>query len=119
LTWAKAHHARAGRWPTTHDGPVVEAVGEKCAQLDKALRLGRRGLGGGTSLLRLLARKCRARPVRRSRLTSEQIAQWADTYWQSHGRWPTASSGPVAEVPGLSWLAIDMALRNGLRGLPA
>src|SRR5262249_21938669 len=34
------------------------------------------------------------------------------------GCWPTAKSGPVPGAPGLTWLAVQMALFSGHRGLP-
>ncbi len=33
------------------------------------------------------------------------------------GKWPTQQSGTIPESPGESWLAVDMALRAGNRGL--
>ncbi len=57
LLWADAHHERTGHWPTAESGPVAEAPGEKWSALDTALRDGTRGLPGGDSLARLLARR--------------------------------------------------------------
>jgi hypothetical protein len=54
----------------------------------------------------------------KARLTVEQILAWADAHHRRAGRWPSAGSGPVREVPGLSWLAVNGALSKGLRGLP-
>jgi hypothetical protein len=55
LAWAEAHFARTGSWPTRGSGAVHEAPEETWKGLDGLLRKGRRGLGGGTSLARLLA----------------------------------------------------------------
>jgi hypothetical protein len=55
LAWADAHRAATGRWPTARSGPVDGVPGEKWFNLDSALRGGRRGLPGGTSLIRLIA----------------------------------------------------------------
>jgi hypothetical protein len=57
LAWADAHFARNGRWPTRLSGPVAFVPGETWGALDSALRDGRRGLPGGDSLARLLARE--------------------------------------------------------------
>jgi hypothetical protein len=62
LSWADAHCARAGAWPTVSTGPVSEALGQSWRYLDYALRYGRRGLPGGDSLARLLDRHRGARP---------------------------------------------------------
>src|SRR5262249_54433912 len=51
-------------------------------------------------------------------LSEGQILAWADAYHRRTGTWPTRQSGPILEAPGETWMAVDMALRNGLRGLP-
>jgi hypothetical protein len=45
---------RTGRWPTADDGAVGSADDERWSSLDQALRVGVRGLRGGTSLSRIL-----------------------------------------------------------------
>lgn len=55
VAWARAHRARTGRWPTSGSGVVPEAPEETWKGIDAALRKGRRGLPGGSSLVRLLA----------------------------------------------------------------
>ncbi|HEX4613032.1 MAG TPA: hypothetical protein VH092_32885, partial [Urbifossiella sp.] len=54
LAWADAHHARTGRWPGKGSGPIGDAPGETWRAMERALREGRRGLPGGSSLPRLL-----------------------------------------------------------------
>src|SRR5438132_13226531 len=54
LAWADAHRARTGQWPRRDSGPVLDEPREKWANVDAALRLGLRGLEGGSSLARLL-----------------------------------------------------------------
>jgi hypothetical protein len=56
LAWADDHHRTTGRWPTRKAGPVAAAPGERWLTTDPALRAGGRGLRGGSSLARLLAR---------------------------------------------------------------
>jgi hypothetical protein len=46
------------------------------------------------------------------------ILAWADTYHEATGRWPNKDSGGVAAARFETWLGVDAALRNGLRGLP-
>src|SRR5262249_51185995 len=119
LAWADAHHLLLGAWPTGHSGPIPEAPGESWAAISTALKAGLRGLPGGSSLARLLARR---RGVRNQkdlpRLTEEQVLAWADAHHQRTGRWPTSYSGPMTGVAGEGWHALDKALRNGYRGLP-
>lgn len=120
LAWADAHRARTGRWPGTRSGPVAEAPGEDWRRVDDDLRKGHRGLAGGSSLARLLAERRGARnPVRPPPLTARRVLAWADAHRRRSGAWPTQNSGPVSGAAGESWKALDAALRQGLRGLPA
>ena len=57
-------------------------------------------------------------PRRVSPLTTGQILAWADAHWRRTGDWPKAISGPVAGAAGLTWAAVESALRIGSRGLP-
>src|SRR5579871_3978469 len=50
--------------------------------------------------------------------TIPQILAWADEHKKLTGRWPIATSGPIAGTLTENWNAIDAALRVGLRGLP-
>ena len=83
-----------------------------------ALRAGVRGLPGCSSLARLLAQH---RGVRNRKalppLTEQQLLAWADAFHQREGTWPTPHAGAILEAPGETWLAADMALRHGQRGL--
>jgi hypothetical protein len=51
-------------------------------------------------------------------LTAEQILAWADAHHERAGRWPNQYAGPVADAPGETWKAVNMALYVGCRGLP-
>jgi hypothetical protein len=120
LRWAEAHYRRAGSWPTLNSGPVTEAPGETWTAVENALRKGRRGLSGGSSLALLLAQKRGARHKHRlPDLAIEQILQWADAFHERAGKWPRRNSGPIPEAMGEKWAAVDYALRIGRRGLPA
>jgi hypothetical protein len=55
ITWALKHRERTGKLPQYKSGPVVEAPGETWGAVDSALRYGKRGLVGGSSLAKLLA----------------------------------------------------------------
>jgi len=119
LAWADAYHARHGEWPNSRSGPIPEAPGETWLAVQSALDAGGRGLPGGSSLTRLLVERRGIRNrVHPPRLTIPQILAWTDAYRARTGRWPTTQSGPIAEAPGETWLAIHAALRLGLRGLP-
>lgn len=119
LAWADAHHEQTGRWPRRDTGRVRDALEEKWRDVDNALRLGLRGLPGEDSLARLLAR---FRGVRNRKglppYTIDQILGWADAFFARHGRWPLNRDGNIDGAPGETWMAVEMALHNGLRGLP-
>lgn len=141
LSWADAHHARTGLWPNVKSGPVSESPEDTWRGIHSALSAGARGLPGGSTLPRLLAMhrgvRNRARlgrsadrnhtrkrpspaerPLRRPQLTIPQILSWADQHQRRTGRWPVCSDGHVTGAPTESWNAINVALSQGLRGLP-
>ena len=119
LMWADAYHARTGLWPNNRSGPIPEASGENWQGIQNALHLGSRGFPGGSSITRLLVQ---FRGIRNRKnpppLTTAQILTWADNHRARTDSWPSENSGPVAEAPGETWLAISQALRKGTRGLP-
>jgi hypothetical protein len=119
LVWADEHHARTGRWPGQHTGRVTAAPDQDWHKIDLALRQGFRGLPGGDSLSRLLAR-ARGLPelAPRPPLTVELILAWADAHRARAKRWPGVLSGPIVEAPGENWRAVNLALHRGFRGLP-
>ena len=118
LGWADAHHRRTGRWPMTESGTVHGVTGETWSGVNGALWQGSRGLRGGASLARLLAKH---RGVRNRKdvptLSRSRILAWARAHHKHTGRWPMQKSGAVLDAPGETWNAIDKALRRGTRGL--
>jgi hypothetical protein len=120
LAWADAHKARTGHWPNKTSGPVKAGyLGDNWLKMDNALKLGLRGLDGGTTLAKLLVE---VRGVRSPRylpeLSEEIILAWADRYYQQTGDWPNDQCAEVVGEKGEDWHNIDAALRQGLRGLP-
>jgi hypothetical protein len=119
LRWIKAHHRRTGTWPRGDSGPISGTNGETWAAVEVALNHGQRGLPGGATLPRLLAEHFGVRnPGQLARLTDRQIRTWARRHRQRTGSWPAADSGPVTDAPGETWCGVDMALKQGWRGLP-
>ncbi len=118
LAWADAFHARTGRWPNLHSGAIPGSFGESWRKVDSALRLGLRGLARGPSLAQLLAQRRGARnQTNIPPLSLNKILTWADTFFRQHGVWPKETSGRIPDAPGETWLAVDRALRVGVRGL--
>lgn len=119
LAWADAHRAQTGSYPNLNSGEVRGAAGEKWRLIDTCLRQGLRGLPGGGSVARLLARERGVRNIRAlPDLAVEKILAWADAHHAAHGGWPSSASGPVEAAPGETWSAVHAALSNGARGLP-
>jgi hypothetical protein len=54
----------------------------------------------------------------RLKLTLKKILTWAVAHLGRTGAWPSARSGHVADAPGETWKALDLALAQGNRGLP-
>jgi hypothetical protein len=119
LRWADAHKRRHGDWPRARGGPVDAAPGETWTAVDDALRYGRRGLPGGSSLARLLAERRGARNIKQlPPLSTGRILAWADAHRRRTGRWPKRTDGPIPGAPGETWMAVQTALQFGRRGLP-
>ena len=120
IRWAREHFQRTGRWPkmATSD-PIDGAPNESWNSLDAALRGGRRGLPGKSSLANLLsAANMKPHPRKLPKLNARQILSWADEFHVNHGSWPDRASGVVDTASTTTWMMIDNALRHGLRGLP-
>jgi hypothetical protein len=118
LTWADAHHKRTGKWPQELDGPVIDAPAETWGAVNHALYDGLRGMSGGSSLARLLQARRGVRNVQDlPDLSEKQILAWAQSHFERTGQWPQVKCGPVLDAPRETWLAVDSALREGLRGL--
>jgi superfamily II DNA or RNA helicase len=120
--WIRAHHQRTTSAPTVESGGVLdeqgEPVGENWGAINAALRKGLRGLPGGSSVFTLVKQCGLARPP----LSEERIVGWIKSHHERTGKAPTLGSGTVldekGEPIGESWGAIDVALRDGFRGLP-
>jgi hypothetical protein len=118
LAWADGHYGRTGRWPKRNSGPIRGTLGERWSAIDGALTLGHRRLPKGGSLMKLLAEH---RGYRHRNylpwLKVREILTWADRHYERIGDWPNRYSGAIADAPGETWNAIDLALSRGARGL--
>jgi len=118
LGWADAHHARTGSWPIYSSGGIHGVRGETWSAVDHSLRIGRRGLPGGSSLAQLLEARRGVRNVQAApTLTPEQVLAWADEHHDRTFSWPTRESGPIPQAPGETWSAVAQAFVVGARGL--
>jgi hypothetical protein len=119
IAWADAHQRRTGDWPRIDSGTITDAPDETWNAVQVALQVGLRGLDGGSSLAQLLAKQ---RGVRNKKalppLRPKQILKWADAHKRRMGKWPVVLSGAIAEAPGETWQAVQVALDRGSRGLP-
>ncbi len=123
LEWADLYFKKNGFWPRQRIPPysVLGEFDTTWSHIDDALRRGLRGLEAGSSLARLLAahrgvRNQRALP----KLTIERILSLADAFRHRTGEWPGARNFDemVDDTSGDKWMYIELALQNGLRGLP-
>lgn len=118
LAWADQWKAEHGRWPESKDGDLRFAD-ETWTNIDQALRVGVRGLHRGQSLARLLdTRRGKRNRKQLPKYTIKQILAWADAHHERTGRWPRSTDGQIAGTRGETWTAVEVALRNGQRGLP-
>jgi hypothetical protein len=119
LSWADKHHNRTGEWPKYQDGEITAAPGETWHAVDTALTRGIRGMSGGDSMAKLLAR---SRDVRNKSdlpsLTVAEIRTWAEAHKNRTGTWPRVKAGSIPEAPGETWSGVNAALMVGMRGLP-
>jgi hypothetical protein len=60
----------------------------------------------------------RPRKPGRPPLSVAQILAWAEEHHSRTGRWPQAYDGPISGVESVTWLAVQVALYLGYRGLP-
>jgi len=118
LAWADAYFRKHQVWPTSKSGPIDKAPGETWSGVNAALRSGRRGFPGGSSLARLLAKHRGVRnPKQPPPLNEKQILRWARAYYQEHASWPNRHSGPIPGSGGDTWAMVDRALQKGQRTL--
>lgn len=119
LRLAEDHFQRTGKWPQDNSGPVLAHSDDTWLAIQSALQFGTRGLPGGDTLSRLLARN---RGVRNRAglppLTIKKILRWADDHYRRFKKWPGQKSGPVIAAPGETWSRVVQALLTGGRGLP-
>jgi hypothetical protein len=119
LAWADVFHSTHGRWPKAASGAVAGVRRANWFNINLRLQKGGRGLPGGESLAQLLANHRGApMPHKKPPLLVEEILAWADAFHAAHGRWPSSTSGSVADEPRESWSKINQALAKGHRGLP-
>lgn len=119
LAWADEYHQRLGRWPVARSSGAIRGQAELTwTAVDMALSKGNRGLPGGTTLAKLLAKhRGHRHHFMTPRLSVRRILAWADAHKARTGAWPNAHSGPVREAPGETWSGVGAALRVASRGI--
>jgi hypothetical protein len=122
LRWADAYHRRTGDWPHPKTkGGVPGTNGETWPAVDTALRVGQRGLPGGSSLPQVLAVHRGVRnPADLPPLSVEQVLAWADAFRERTGEWPKQKHWREV-IPGSggeTWGNVIQAVARGLRGFP-
>jgi hypothetical protein len=116
--FSRGPHALEQCWPNRHSGEIPDAGGITWGAVQRALREGKCGLPGGSTIHRLLAARRHARRLTYvPRLSEEQILEWADEHYRRFHKWPKVLSGSIFGAESEAWHRVDMALRCGLRGL--
>ena len=101
LVWIDRYREQKGKWPNRNSGPIEEAPGEKWSNIDAALKLGYRGLEGGSSLTQLLAEKRDAQSARHlPDLTETQVLFWADAHYSAPESGPSTHQAPFRKMRG-------------------
>ncbi len=118
LAWADAHKERTGKWPTETGGLIVDAPNETWDAVNASLDAGRRGLPGGDTLARFLARHRGKRNLANlPPLTADQIMVWIEEHYRRCGQWPNKKAGAIPDSAGETWCAVNNALERRTRGL--
>jgi hypothetical protein len=123
LRWADAYHRQTGTWPhcKTKPGGVPGTNGETWLAVDTALRVGQRGLPGGSSLPQVLATHRGVRnPADLPPLSVDRVLAWADAFHERTGEWPKQKHWREV-IPGSggeTWGNVIQAVARGLRGFP-
>lgn len=118
LQWADTFHEQTGQWPNAQSRGAHLPQSESWCGINTALKLGRRGLPGGTSLACLLQDERAVRNKQRlPRLSNDQVLEWSDAHFALTGHWPSYQSRNEGLPAGETWKAINSALCQGLRGL--
>ena len=106
LRWADAHRTATGRWPDRRSGPVGGVDDETWSAIDTALRRGRRGLPGGSSLARLLAEERGVTEGANPESPAERLRAWEAEQFPT--RRPRRR--PAARPRATTRLTIDLIL---------
>jgi hypothetical protein len=118
IEWAQKHYDRIGQWPDRFSGEVVDSPGDTWTAVEIAVYQGDRGLPGGVTLNKLLAKHCGKRDrLNPPRLSVKQILKWADDHYERTGTWPSVLSGRILAAPEERWEGVNRAMRKGKRGL--
>lgn len=126
LDWVKQYIDVHGKKPHRTSG-VIEPVSEEHKGItwtivNTALEVGTRGLPGGSSLAKLIDNKMGiANPMNLPPLSEKLIVNWVAQFIDIHKEKPLRSSGVIefasGEHKGITWFAVDSALKRGKRGI--
>ena len=116
LNWAKDWFQQTGKYP--RDKPrlasdIIPGTYEKWSNISQCLRLGLRGLPGGSSLKQLLVKHGLS-----NLLDEKTIILWAREWIRENGKPPSTISHQIIPGTNEKWININSTLKNGHRGLP-
>lgn len=113
----KKYHKKNKKYPNKRDASFFLADGTSATSLDQALRMGFRGLDGGSSLAKLIE-EISGKPshTNKMKLTESIIKKEIISFYMKNKQYPTQCS-KESKPFGSTWVSIDLALRSGFRGL--
>ena len=111
------HHNKTGKWPSAWiEDEVPGGIFTSWNHVNDTLESGR--LGFKSSLSKLKGARGVLNRRGKSRLSKKVIVRIAKKYFESNGKWPSALSGSIPELPGHTWKSVDLSLRFGYYSLP-
>ena len=114
--WMKLYFITNGKYPSVKTNESPE-TGEEWRNIDSSLRIGNRGLRGGSSIAMLKSQRTGVKSVRRTSMLKESIVfRWMKRYCKEKGHWPRQSSMELSPE-GSTWCSVNSALQVGVRGL--
>lgn len=114
LDLARKHFASTGKWPTSYS-PWIFGDSDNWNAIDVALRVGHRGLLGGSSLSNLLhINGCKLNRTKLKIPSLSSILEAADKFYEKFGDYPKKSSGVDDLFSKINWHTINNKLKRGL-----
>ena len=136
MLWTKLYHEKTEEWPKQVSKDVWQKdeagqwqimPGLNWSQIHLWFNQGLRGFPGGYTLSDLRQKNGLCDPYEFGQVSENKIISWMRQFEEKTGKWPKQSDKEVWEkdeegkwraIPRLNWSALELWLRQGMRGLP-